>query len=128
MDIEESVEFLGYLKNPKFVMKQCDLLLMCSRNEAFGLVTLEAMQAGIPVIGTRSGGTVELVTDNVNGFLYTPGNYEELAEKLEFLYDNHDRVKEMGNFSKQIAEERFSYSRYILETLKVLTQLVSGKQ
>lgn len=123
LGIEQSIEFLGYLTNPKIVIAQCDLLLMCSRSEAFGLVTIEAMQAGIPVIGTRAGGTVELIREGVNGFLYTPENYIELAEKIDILYQNPERAKKMGIYGKLWVNETFTFTGYVQETLNIIKQL-----
>lgn len=125
MNISQNVEFLGYLDDPTFILKQSQVLLMCSRREAFGLVTLEALQSGIPVIGTRTGGTVELVKDGINGFLYSPGNFNELAEKIDILYNNRDKVNELGENGKTWANETFTFNKYLKETLKVINQLIS---
>lgn len=73
--IKANVSFLGYIPKAVQVMQHVDVVLICSRMEAFGRVTVEAMRVGTPVIGTRSGGTAELIRENFNGFLYTPGNY-----------------------------------------------------
>src|SRR5205085_12392344 len=71
LNLEDHIFFLGYLKSPLNIMKQCNVLLMCSRNEAFGLVTIEAMSLGKPVIGTQSGGTTEIIKDGFNGLFYS---------------------------------------------------------
>lgn len=122
--VGDFVTFLGYIDNPIPIMQQCDLVLMCSKIEAFGLVTLEAMQIGKPVIGTRSGGTPELIKDGFNGLLYTPGNYEELAQKIEYLYRNPSIAKEMGVNGRLRAEEHFSQEKYVTGIISILNRLV----
>ena len=82
LGVEDQVEFTGYVENPLPVMSSCDVAVVCSRCEAFGRVTIEAMKLGKPVVGTRSGGTAELIQDGFNGFLYAVGNFEDLASKL----------------------------------------------
>jgi L-malate glycosyltransferase len=56
-----------------------DLLLLPSRHESFGLVALEAMSCGVPVIATDQGGTGEFIDDGVNGFLRDPDDIEGMA-------------------------------------------------
>jgi len=123
--LEEYVEFVGWVENPSCFMQSADVVLMCSRYEAFGRVTVEAMKAGKPVIGARSGGTTELIKDGFNGLLYTPGNYRELAEKIRYFYEYPDEAKRMGENGKRWALEQFTEERYGEEILTILQQIVS---
>lgn len=68
-----------------------DALLMCSRMEAFGRVTVEALKSGLPVIGADTGGTLEIIEDGVNGYLYKAGDAPDLAEKIKMLENNYSR-------------------------------------
>lgn len=122
--LEEHITFLGYIDNPFPVMQQADLLLMCSKYEAFGRVTVEGMKAEKPVIGARSGGTTELIKDNFNGLFYTFGNYQELAEKIRYLYNHPEEGKRMGKNGKQWTIEKFNEERYAGEVIEVLRQLI----
>ncbi len=124
-NIENYVLFLGYIDNSFLVMKSIDIVLVCSRCEAFGRVTVEAMRAGKPVVGTRSGGTIELIQEGFNGFLYTPGDYEELAEKIMYLYDNPGLAKQMGEKGQKWAAEQFTEERYGEKLLAILKQLAN---
>jgi len=126
-DLENHVQFLGYIDNPFPVMQQADILLICSRKEAFGRVTVEGMKAGKPVIGAGSGGTKELIRDGYNGFLYTFGDYHELAEKVKYLYQHPDEARQMGENGKQWALEKFNIEHYTDETLTVLRGLTDKK-
>jgi glycosyltransferase involved in cell wall biosynthesis len=126
-ELDRCVKFIGYVENPFSFIKIADILLMCSRNEAFGRVTVEAMKIGKPVIGARSGGTVELIRDGFNGFLYTPGDYKELATKIKYLYENPDIAQEMGYNGLLWAKERFTKKRYGDEVLTILQKLIKYK-
>lgn len=77
--LNEIVIFHDHIDNPLEVIKNHNLLLMCSKNEAYGRVTEEAMRLGVPVIGRNSGNTKYMVQDGINGFLY------ETIENLELL-------------------------------------------
>jgi glycosyltransferase involved in cell wall biosynthesis len=76
------VHFLGSTDNPQKVLEKNEALLMCSRMEAFGRVTVEALKNGVPVIAANKGGTTEIISDGNNGYLYEAGNAEDLAEKI----------------------------------------------
>ena len=70
---------------PQAEFAWANVVLMCSDSEAFGRVTVEALKSGRPVVGTRSGGTTESISDGVNGLLFPPGNAQELASALRRL-------------------------------------------
>jgi glycosyltransferase involved in cell wall biosynthesis len=124
LDLNDYVEFCGYLNSPQLLIRQCDVLLMCSRNEAFGLVTLEAMQNGKPVIGSRIGGTMEIIQDGYNGLLYNPGDVTDLTDKIMLLYKNPELARKMGENALKWTAEKFSPERYINETLMVEITLI----
>ena len=94
--LNSRIKICGYKSNPYPIMKAADICLMCSKNEAFGRVTLEAMLLKKPVIGTKLGGTVELIKDNYNGFLYKPGNYKKLASQIRYFYKRKDKILQFG--------------------------------
>lgn len=64
------------------VLQEADLFVLPSRQEGFGLVLVEALAAGLPVVASRTGGAAELVTDGVNGLTFTPEDADDLAGKL----------------------------------------------
>ena len=82
--LESKVFFSGKLPRNEVVkkMQNADCFVMTSRNETLGLVYLEAMAAGCLVIGSRGEGIDGIIVNKKNGFLVTPGNVEELADRL----------------------------------------------
>lgn len=124
--LEEYVTFVGYVENPFPLMQSADVLLVCSRCEAFGRVTVEGMRAGKPVIGTKSGGTEELIQDGFNGFLYPVGDYKDLAQKIRHLYEHPAEAKQMGENGQLWAAKHFTQAVYGAEISKLLTSLVEA--
>ncbi len=90
MKVENHVRFLGGLPHPEVLkhFNQADIFVMPSLIEGFGIVFLEAMAAGVPAIGSSLGGTRELITDGINGFLVKPLDVQNLAQKICMLLEN----------------------------------------
>jgi glycosyltransferase involved in cell wall biosynthesis len=88
-------------------------------NEPFGLVTVEAMGHGLPVVASRRGGLPEIVEDGVTGFLFEPGNAEDLAEKIKYLWENPKICHEMGQAGREKAIREYSEEVYFNRLMKV---------
>ena len=78
----ERIRFVGYTEHPRRIMRAARVGLVCSDNEPFGRVTVESMAEGTPIIGTNSGGTVEIIADGVDGLLYPVGDVALLTDRL----------------------------------------------
>lgn len=93
LGIINRVKFLGRVTPEQIpdLLKASDLFVRPSRHEGFGNSFIEAMAAGIPVIGTPVGGIVDFLFDNKTGFLVPVDNPEVLAKKIEFVSKNDNR-------------------------------------
>jgi glycosyltransferase involved in cell wall biosynthesis len=120
------VELTGFVEDPFSLFHTADAFLMCSRNEAMGRVTVEAMACALPVIGHASGGTLEILHDNVDGLLY-PGGPEALAERMKRVATDHRLAVELGRTAARSAAERFSVERYASEVLDVYRSVLSPR-
>ena len=87
--------------------RQADAFVMPTYGDAFGIVFIEAMASGLPVIASKLTQTTEIVREGETGFLVTPGDRQELANKLQLLIDNPSLGRQMGKRARQIVEERF---------------------
>ena len=87
--------------------RQADAFVMPTYADAFGIVFIEAMASGLPVIASKLTQTTEIVREGETGFLITPGDRQELANKLQLLIDNPSLGRQMGKRARQIVEERF---------------------
>jgi glycosyltransferase involved in cell wall biosynthesis len=93
-----SVQLLGRVapSDVPALLANSDVHVTASEKETRGLTVLEAFAAGIPVIAPRAGGVVENIQDGENGWLYTPQDSEDFAQKLKLLIENGDLRKKMG--------------------------------
>jgi glycosyltransferase involved in cell wall biosynthesis len=83
------VDFAGHVDDVTAVLADLDVLVHCSvQPEPFGQVIVEAMASGVPVVASAAGGPLEIVTDDVDGLLTSPGDVGELAFALSRL--DHD--------------------------------------
>lgn len=102
---------LGQVNNLKELRKKVDIEIISSKKEAFGRVTVEAMMSGLAVIGTNSGGTVELIDNNKNGLLFEQDNALDLADKIEYLYNNRNEIKRLGKKAYSYSKDKFLIDR-----------------
>ena len=112
-EIHDNVMFLGQVEDMASLRETVDIELMCSKAEAFGRVTAEAMMAGIPVIGSNTGGTPELIQDGVTGFLYEKGNIKQLSEKIIMLMSDKELRERLGLAAKKYAYSYFTIARCV---------------
>jgi glycosyltransferase involved in cell wall biosynthesis len=119
LGIERQVSFLGWLpwENVMREMQDAAVLVMPSWEEGFGLVFLEAMQIGLPVIGGDVGGTRELISDGMDGFLVPPGNHRVLADRIARLLDDEALRRSLAEHGLATAR-RFTPRALASSTLK----------
>ena len=126
LQIEKHVQFVGWVENKDLITyyeKASIVVVPSAWAEAFGLVTLEAMSAGRPVIGTRVGGIPEVIDDGVNGYLVEPKNPEQIAEKALKLLSEEELLKELGRNARKKAET-FSIEKYVENLIKLYEQVI----
>jgi glycosyltransferase involved in cell wall biosynthesis len=79
--------------------------------ELLGLVLLESMACGTPVICTNVGGMPEIVKDGVTGFVVPPNDPKALAARIAYLFDNPEVARAMGRKGRERVVEAFSWSK-----------------
>jgi FkbM family methyltransferase len=107
-NLGEFIQLINFQHQPYPIFEQTDVILVCSRNEAFGRVTVEGMLCAKPVIGTNTGGTPEIIIEGETGLLYAPNDIKALVEKIEYLIDNPDLRASMGNKGLETARKRYA--------------------
>jgi glycosyltransferase involved in cell wall biosynthesis len=100
----------------------CDLFCMPSLVEGFGLVYLEALERGLPVIATPNTGAADIVQDGREGFIVPIRDIDALAEKLEWAYANRSALAEMGTAARRLAEQ-YSWARFRAGIRESLTRI-----
>ncbi len=124
LDVTEHIDFGGDVPDPQSYLQTAAVALVCSRSEAFGRVTIEAMKAGKPVVGADTAGTAELISDGVNGFTFAMGDAEDLARKIEILYHDPSLRKEMGRRGQVWATANFTREKFGADLLQVFKEVV----
>ena len=121
--IHNNIHFVGKSRNIKNYLKKSDLFLLPSESESFGLVALEAMSFGVPVITTSSGGVTELVMNNKNGFTCNVGDVNEMSNKSIKLLNDKNLYKNFSSNSFSTAL-KFDKTKIIPEYEKCYKKLL----
>ncbi|WP_324652721.1 glycogen synthase [Georgenia sp. H159] len=122
------------------VLTACTVFVCPSVYEPLGIVNLEAMAVGLPVVGSATGGIPEVVDDGVTGTLVPidqvadgtgtpvdPARFEaDLAEALTAVLDDTSRAAEMGEAGRRRAEEHFSWESIADRTLEFYERVIAG--
>jgi glycosyltransferase involved in cell wall biosynthesis len=119
LGVEDLVSIHGPTRDLGSYWSAAHVGLMCSECEGFGLVTVLAMRAGLPVCGTNAGGTPEIITPGVNGLLSPAGDANALAANLMALESDEDLRRDLA-FRAVETTHRFQRDRYRDELTAVL--------
>ncbi|WP_413666201.1 glycosyltransferase family 4 protein [Mucilaginibacter sp. Mucisp86] len=104
--------------------QSCDIFVAPSRYESFGLIFIESMSYGKPVIGCSVGGVPEIITDNYNGLFAEAGNAQSLADKIIRLVDDCDLRKQLGSNARKTVEDKFTGDRLAANSLAYYNKII----
>jgi glycosyltransferase involved in cell wall biosynthesis len=130
LDLNERIEFLGY-KTPAEVTKLlfgCDIFVLPSRFETFGIAILEAMACKKPVIATTAGGIPEIIENGKNGILVEPDNPDALAEALVTVLKNQTIQRVIASNGYLTVQERFRYENTGVSYEAIFGELLNSLQ
>lgn len=117
LDLKENVVFVGYIKNadlPKYYASS-DIFVLPSietkggDTEGLGVVLLEAMASGIPLIGSNIGGITDIIKNNETGLLTRPENPEDISDKIVMLLSNKKLRRKFSEEGLRTIKEKFSW-------------------
>jgi glycosyltransferase involved in cell wall biosynthesis len=118
-DLAGAVSFLGYVPEAGRLCGDFDVQAVPSWAEPFGLVSLEALAQGVPVVATASGGSPEIVRHGREGYLVPPGDREALARRLAALLAAPELRRGLGENGRRRVRRRFSLERMVEATAGV---------
>jgi glycosyltransferase involved in cell wall biosynthesis len=125
LGLEGVVKFTGWMERASRLMPACDIVVVPSRWEGFGLVTLEAMGWSRPIVASRTSALPEIVLDGKTGLLVPPDDAVALAEAIEILLADSERATAMGQAGYERLVREFSVDKMVQATLDVYGQVVT---
>lgn len=130
MGLEKSVIFSGYMTEEmlKEAYGTCDMFVLPSVWEVLPIAILEAMSSSRPVVCTDAGGNAELVKDGYNGYVVPMRSPGALAEKINALLDDPEKMKSMGRAGRRRAEDEFDWKLIAGQTKHVYEDLLMEKK
>ena len=128
LGIADRVSFLGHRDDVPALLPGLDVFVNASDAEPFGIVTVEAMAAGVPVVGTNSGGTPEIIDDGATGVLVPSRDDAAMAVAIERYLDDGSFAATIAAAGRARAFERFSEDRMTRDIEALAEELAGGKQ
>ncbi len=128
LGLGEFVHFRPWVAEPETAYAAMDIFVLTSQSETYGLVTLEAMTSGLPVIGTDSGGTVDIIEHEVNGLLFPPDNDAALAEALVQMLSDRSWAASLAARGRSDAIERYSHTQQCEAWERLIRNIVDKLQ
>jgi len=124
LQVENEVAFAGFLdsKMKLMAMSEADIFAIPSLVEPFGLVALEAMACGRPIVATRVGGLAEILEEGKTGLMMEPGNAEALADAIVRLI-NHNKLRLRLSRNAREEVKRYNWETIGQEYLKAYSTL-----
>jgi glycosyltransferase involved in cell wall biosynthesis len=119
--VARRIHFLGHRADVATLMKSATALLMCSKYEAMGRVTVEAMALSCPVIGYAAGGTQELISDKHTGLLYS--TLSELVNQMNSMVSDDSLRKKIVHNAYVYASENFTEEKYAQNIVNIYNNL-----
>lgn len=113
-NLEGVIKFVGNCHNVPKLLAESDLQVVPSREEGFGLVVVEGMATGLPVICSYTGGPIEIIQDNINGYFFEVENANDLAKKI---------IKVLSSPQKRIIENAYKMVKDRFDIITTVTMM-----
>ena len=128
LNLHSGVHFVGIQSDVRPYLAACDLALLPSLREGFGLVAVEAMAVGRAVVASHTGGIPEVVIAGETGLLVPPGDDQALADAVISLLKNPERRREMARAGSIRAERDFSLERALASLQALYEELLATRR
>jgi glycosyltransferase involved in cell wall biosynthesis len=125
---EDRFKWLGHIPQNELYKyySQGSVFVLNSIEDGFGMVIIQAMACGLPVIATTNTGGEDIIRDGKDGFVIPIRDVEKLKEKLLYLYENPEICKQMGQSAKARASSGFTWDDYGEKIIKEYEKILAG--
>lgn len=113
LGVASHVKFLGTRSDVAAVLRACDVFCHAAPWEPFGIVAIEAMAVGLPIVVPNAGGIREILENGEGGLLYPALDHDALGQAMVRLAEDRSLQKSMGAAGRRVVEEQFSVQRYL---------------
>ncbi len=123
LGISNRVIWHGFVEERDHIYYELDLCVMpvpLGATEALPTIAIEAAFFGLPAVGSRCGGLVEIIDDGATGFLVDSGSIHQLSGRLDELLANSDLRHSMGRAARQRAVVRFGHQRFVSDFIQLM--------
>ncbi|MEM4165321.1 MAG: glycosyltransferase family 4 protein [Nitrososphaerales archaeon] len=129
LGLHSSVIFAGSVSRSELMQayEECDVVVLPSLKEGFGLTVTEGMAFSKPVIGSATGGIMMQIWPGVNGYLVKPGDVKQLSEALLTLLSNDALRRRLGERGRAIYEQHYSLERGVRDNLDLYERILTFK-
>lgn len=121
LSVEEKVHFIDFTKEVDSYMQLCDVSIMATQNETFGLVVIESMANETPVIAKNMGGPLEIIDEGIDG-LFFDGSPFDLAKKIELLYNDRELLEKLRRNGSKKIESQFDFEKQFSKLYEVVNE------
>lgn len=123
-NLNNDVELIGYYDKPLEYMNKSDLYVLSSRQEAFGIVLVEALACGLKIVSTdcKSGGQKEILANGTYGYLCKPNDFNDLRQKILLAYNDNRKEKIKENIDRGL---EFSIENSVSEYIKLFRRIIN---
>ena len=120
--IQDKIIFTGFTREAQKLMQICDCLVLATDRETFGLVLIEAMASGVAVIGSDSGGPLEIIDNEESGLLFKTNDSTDLAEKIKMMM-NKELKEKLSHAGKIKVDKMFESKKQFEKLYEILESL-----
>ena len=129
LDLEPNVKFVGLIPHERIysLLQEHHIMVMPSREEAFGVAVLEAAACGRPTIASRVGGVPEVIRDNETGLLVPPGDEAALAQALLRLVRDPETCRRMGEAGRALVQKEYLWNDSLNRMSQLYENVIHGR-
>jgi glycosyltransferase involved in cell wall biosynthesis len=129
LDLKDKIIFTGFRNDVPQIVSSLNLVVHAStKPEPFGMVVIEGMAAGKPVVATAAGGVLDIIQDGINGLLVPCMDSDAIAEAIIHITLNPDKAIQMGMASRQRVYKKFMVEKQIIEIQNLYDDILADHQ